>query len=361
MAAVQRASVAAPRSDPDGFMLKDEIVAYVEAYAARFSPPVREGVSVQRVSASPAGRGFVIETSQGNFSADQLVMANGPYHRSKIPPLAAAIDPDILQLDATRYRNAAALPEGAVMVVGSGQSGCQIAEDLHLAGRRVHLCVGSAPRVARRYHGKDVVAWLEDIGHYDLAIDDHPDGLGVRNKRNHYVTGRDGGRDIDLRKFALEGMQLHGHLNQITRDGFEFGVDLEQNLDRADASSERIKRVVDDYIARAGLTAPTEPEYKPVWQPQRAQLTLSHRDAGLGSVIWCGGFALDYSFIELPAFDLKGYPKHHRGVVNDVPGLYFLGLPWLHTWGSGRFSGVGRDANHLAEKIHAHTREHAQL
>jgi putative flavoprotein involved in K+ transport len=121
-------------------------------------------------------------------------------------------------------------------------------------------------------------------------------------------------------------MQLHGHLNQITRDGFEFGVDLEQNLDRADASSERIKRVVDDYIARAGLTAPTEPEYKPVWQPQRAQLTLSHRDAGLGSVIWCGGFALDYSFIELPAFDLKGYPKHHRGVVNDVPGAVLSGL-----------------------------------
>jgi putative flavoprotein involved in K+ transport len=341
-------------SDPDGFMLKDAIVDYVEAYAARIAAPLREGVEVQRVTRGQ--RGFLLETSAGKFSADQVVMASGGYHRAKVPPLAAALDSDILQIDPTSYRSPAALPDGAVLVVGTGQSGCQIAEDLHLAGREVHLCVGSAPRVARRYRGKDVVAWLEQLGHYDLPIDKHPDGVAVRKKRNHYVTGRDGGRDIDLRKFALEGMHLHGRLNDITRSGFEFADDLEQNLDRADASSERIKRTIDDFIARENISAPQEAAYTPVWRPERHVSHLAQRDAGLGSVIWCGGFALDYSFIELPAFDATGYPDHRRGVVESVPGLYFLGLPWQYTWGSGRFCGVGRDAMHLAEQVGEHLR-----
>jgi putative flavoprotein involved in K+ transport len=330
-------------------MLKDEIVDYVKAYADRFAAPVREGVDVQRVTRGR--RGFVLETSMGKFSADQVVMASGGYHRAKVPPLAAALDSDILQLDPTSYRSPESLPDGAVLVVGTGQSGCQIAEDLHLAGREVHLCVGSAPRVARRYRGQDVVAWLEQLGHYDLPIDKHPDGVAVRKKRNHYVTGRDGGRDIDLRKFALEGMHLHGRLNDITRSGLEFGDDLEQNLDRADASSERIKRTIDDFIARENISAPEEAAYTPVWRPERGVSQLAHRAAGLGSVIWCGGFALDYGFIELPAFDAAGYPEHRRGVVQSVPGLYFLGLPWQYTWGSGRFCGVGRDAMHLAEQV----------
>jgi putative flavoprotein involved in K+ transport len=339
-------------SDPDGFMVKDQIVEYVESYAARFSPPVHEGVDVQRITRSEQG-GFLLETSVGNFLADQVVMASGGYHRTKVPPLAAALDPDILQIDPVTYKNPAALPDGAVLVVGTGQSGCQIAEDLHLAGREVHLCVGGAPRVARRYRGKDVVAWLDQLGHYDMPIDKHPDGLGVRRKKNHYVTGRDGGRDIDLRKFALEGMHLHGRLNDITRSGLEFGDDLEGSLDRADASSERIKRTIDAFIASNDISAPEEPAYTPPWKPGAPVRELSNSDAGLGTVIWCGGFALDYGFIELPAFDAAGYPDHRRGVIDAVPGLYFLGLPWQYTWGSGRFCGVGRDAIHLAEQVTA--------
>lgn len=337
--------------DPDGFMLKDEIVSYVEAYAASFDPPIQERVSVQRVSASGVAAGFLLETSSGDFSADQLVMASGPYHRPKIPQLSAAFDPDILQIDATRYRNPGALPDGAVMVVGTGQSGCQIAGDLHLAGREVHVCVGSAPRVARRYRGRDVVAWLERIGHYDIPIDEHPRGVAVRKKRNHYVTGRDGGHDIDLRAFAREGMHLHGRLNDVTREGCEFGDDLAMNLDRADASSQRIKQRIDAYIEREKISAPAEAPYEPVWSPEHTRLKVSHRELKLGSVIWCGGFALDYSCVDLPAFDDTGYPQHRRGVSTRVPGLYFLGLPWLHTWGSGRFCGVGRDAENLAGVI----------
>jgi putative flavoprotein involved in K+ transport len=237
------------------------------------------------------------------------------------------------------------------MVVGSGQSGCQIAEDLHLSGREVHLCVGSAPRVARRYRGKDVVGWLDDMGHYSLGIDDHPDGRAVRKKHNHYVTGRDGGRDIDLRKFAKEGMHLHGRLLDITREGFEFGADLAPNLDKADATDARIKANIDAFIAREGIEAPTESAYLPVWQPPSDLPTrLSHAQARLGTVVWCVGFTLDFATIELPAFEDDGYPQHDRG-ISSYPGLYFLGLPWLYTWGSGRFCGVGRDAQHLASDI----------
>jgi putative flavoprotein involved in K+ transport len=256
----------------------------------------------------------------------------------------------VLQLNAASYKNAASLPEGAVMVVGSGQSGCQIAEDLHLAGREVHLCVGSAPRVARRYRGHDVVYWLEQLGHYDLPIDRHPDGVAVRKKPNHYVTGRDGGRDIDLRKFASQGMQLHGRLLNIDAQSFEFGDDLEKNLDRADATDDRIKNMIDEYIGRSGTDAPNEARYVPVWKPNGQAARVSKRGAAINTVIWTMGFSTDYSFVEAPIFDKTGYPEHARGVTPEL-GLYFLGLPWLYTWGSGRFCGVGNDAEHLATRI----------
>lgn len=336
-------------ADPDGFMVKDEIVKYLDDYVAAFSPPVHEGVEVRRVKAGTRSR-FVVETSEGTYLADQVVIAAGGYHKPKLPPLAAALDPDVVQLNAATYKNAKSLPDGEVMVVGSGQSGCQIAEDLHLDGRKVHLCVGSAPRVARRYRGHDVVYWLERLGHYDMPIDRHPDGAGVRRKPNHYVTGRDGGRDIDLRKFAREGMQLHGRLLNIDDQAFEFGDDLERNLDRADATDDRIKNTIDDYIARAGIDAPKEARYTPVWNPEKHLARLSKRDARISTVVWTMGFSLDYRFIELPVFDANGYPDHSRGVTRE-PGLYFLGLPWLYTWGSGRFCGVGNDAEHLASWV----------
>ena len=338
-------------NDPDGFMLKDEIVRYLEDYIAKFSPPVREGVAVTRIGAGRRSA-FEVETSEGVYLADHVVIAAGGYHRPKIPPLAAALGGDVVQLHAANYRNPQSLPDGDVMVVGSGQSGCQIAEDLHLTGRRVHLCVGSAPRVARRYRGKDVVYWLDRLGHYDMPIDKHPDGNAVRRKPNHYVTGRDGGRDIDLRKFAAEGMQLYGRLLNIDAHGFELGDDLERNLDKADATSERIKSTIDQYLENAGIAAPTEARYQPVWRPSSPRARLAHADAKLSAVIWCMGFATDYRFIELPAFEPNGYPTHTRGVT-PVSGLYFLGLPWQYTWGSGRFCGVGQDAEYLAQHIAA--------
>ncbi len=338
--------------DPYGFMLKDEIVRYIEDYAASFGPPLHEGVDVTKVALGPDGRGFHVKTSAGDITAEQVVIAVGGYHVATLPRMSERVPAGVVQLHSSAYKNAHALPEGDVLVVGTGQSGAQIAEDLHLAGRRVHLCVGSAPRTARRYRGKDVVEWLDKLGYYDLSVDDHPLKEGVRAKANHYVTGRDGGRDIDLRKFALEGMRLYGRLENVIGTTLSFGGDLTTNLDRADEVSESIKTTIDKFIESQGIDAPDEPRYVPVWQPTDEVRDLDMERAGITSVIWCMGFHSDFRWIDVPVFDGKGYPWHRRGVTN-VAGLYFLGLPWLYTWGSGRFSGVARDAAHIAEKIEA--------
>jgi putative flavoprotein involved in K+ transport len=258
----------------------------------------------------------------------------------------------VTQLHSSSYRNAEALPDGAVLVVGSGQSGAQIAEDLHLSGRPTHLCVGSAPRVARFHRGRDVVAWLHDMGHYDMPIDEHPEGLAARREANHYVTGRDGGRDIDLRRFAAEGMTLHGRLIDARGPRVRLGDGLRASLDAADAVRARINAAIDRHIAARGIDAPpVPPEYVAPWAPADPPVTELDLEAeGIRSVIWATGFRYDWSVVKLPAFDGTGYPTHERGVTS-VDGLYVIGLPWLYTWGSGRFAGVGRDAGHIAAQI----------
>ncbi|EIC86123.1 MSMEG_0569 family flavin-dependent oxidoreductase [Serratia sp. M24T3] len=342
--------------DPEGFMVKSQIVDYLESYAAHFSPPIREGVNVIGISrsnpSSQNGR-FCVTTSEGEFTAEQVVVAVGNYHRERFPAISSQLPARITQLHSAQYRNAESLPEGEVLVVGSAQSGAQIAEDLHLAGRKVHLCVGNAPRVARFYRGRDVVAWLDDMGHYQLNVDNHPLGEDARQKTNHYVTGRDGGRDIDLRAFARQGMQLHGRMQSYQAeengDGWLVMDDgLTKYLDAADATSEKIKDSIDAWIAEQGISAPIEARYVPVWQPSESdnRLDLSK----ISAIVWAVGFHTDFSWIDVPAFNHRGYPIHRRGVC-DIAGLYFLGLPWLWTWGSGRFEGVGQDAIYLGEQM----------
>jgi putative flavoprotein involved in K+ transport len=337
--------------DPHGFMVKTQIVEYIESYVRSFSPPVMEGTSVKRLTRTAHGR-FEISTTYRDFTADQVVVATGGYQIATIPRIAERFPPSVKQIHSSAYTNPDALPPGAVLVVGSGQSGCQIAEDLHLAGRKVHLCVGSAPRTARRYRGRDVVDWLDDLGYYDMPVHEHPLKERVRAKANHYVTGRDGGRDIDLRKFAKEGMQLHGRLREIQDGKITFDDDLSQNLDKADTVADSIKNTIDKFIAEKGIEAPTEERYVPVWKPENTPLELDWAAAGITSIIWSAGFRTDYSWLEVPLFDGKGYPVHQRGVTT-IPGIYFIGLPWQYTWGSGRFSGVARDAQYLAECIEA--------
>lgn len=344
-------------ADPHGFMRKDEILAYLQGFRESFDPPIEEGVTVRRVVADPGG-GYAVATSEGVVHAGQVVVASGGYQRPIIPRLAERLPDSIVQIHSEQYRRPDALPDGAVLVVGSGQSGAQIAEDLHLAGRHVHLAVGDAPRCARFYRGRDVVDWLADLKYYDMPVEQHPLREGVRDNTNHYVTGRDGGRDIDLRRFALEGMSLYGRLEALEQGHLRFSATLAAALDRADATYNGINASIDRYIEQCRQDAarplpadlPPPSVYTPVWSPDVEPTELDLVAAGIGSVVWCIGFEPDFRWLHAPVFDGRGQPVHHRGVTGQR-GLYFLGLPWLHTWGSGRFSGVARDAEHLAARI----------
>ena len=188
------------------------------------------------------------------------------------------------------------------------------------------------------------------MGYYALPVHEHPSGDAVRAKANHYVTGRDGGRDIDLRRFALEGMQLYGRLRDVRGDTLTFRPDLAANLDQADATSERIKDTVDRHIASHGIAAPTEARYEPLWRPPAEREELDRVAADIRAVVWCTGYRPNYTWVDLPIFNGRGYPSHVRGVT-AMAGVYFLGLPWQYTWGSGRFSGVAADAEFLADQI----------
>ncbi|MEJ2853230.1 MULTISPECIES: MSMEG_0569 family flavin-dependent oxidoreductase [unclassified Saccharothrix] len=332
--------------DPDGFMGRDEVVAYLRDYVRSFGPPLHEGVAVTRLRRTD--KGFHLTTTSGVLTADQVVLATGPYQVPRVPRLAERLPEAVVQVHSSAYRNPEQLPDGLVLVVGSGQSGAQIAEDLHLAGRRVHLAVGTAPRVARSYRGRDVVAWLDEMGYYRRGIEQFDDADAVRFRVNHYVTGRDGGRDIDLRAFARDGMRLHGRLIGVSGGVLRFADDLKANLDHADAVSEGIKDSIDAHIARHGIDAPQETRYTPVWVPPDEAGEVEA--ATLSAVVWATGFGTDHRWVEVPVFDGRGYPTHVRGATS-CPGLYFLGLPWQHTWGSGRFCGVADDAEHLAHLI----------
>ncbi len=347
-----------PGSEPDGFMLRDEIVAYVENYARHIDAPLKEATGVTLLTRTDSG--FQLETGDGVYTADAVVLAVGGYHQPNIPRLAERLPAGIHQLHSSTYRNSRQLPPGEVLVVGSGQSGCQIAEDLHLDGRKTHLVVGSAPRCPRGYRGKDAVDWLADLGQYDLPVDQHPLREKVRRKANHYLTGRDGGHDIDLRKLAQEGMRLYGRLTEYADGSLRFADDLEKNLDAADASYNNICATIDKYIEAHDISAPDGHRYTATWRPEQPVTALDPVAAGITSIIWSTGFRSDWSWVDLPIFDGAGYPAHTRGVT-AMPGVYVLGLPWLYTWGSGRFVGVGRDAGFLAERITEHLAATPQL
>lgn len=339
--------------DPDGFMTRDEVVAWLDDYVRSFDPPVRTHTRVVEARERDGG-GFVLdlETPDGpdTLEADDVVVATGGYHRPIEPSFARAIDPSVTQLHSQQYRNADQLPDGAVLVVGTGQSGAQIAEDLHLEGRQVHLALGDAPRVARFHRGRDCMTWLADMGLYDTAVAQYPGGLAAREKTNHYVTGRDGGRDIDLRAFALDGMRLYGKLTDAQGTDLTFAPTLTRSLDSADAVYTSIRRDIDRFIEREGIEAPPEPDYVPPWAPDVDPTSLDLAAEGITSVVWAIGYRPDYRWLRVGVFDGTGRPTHTRGVT-AVPGLFFVGLPWMHTWGSGRFLGVAADAEHVARCI----------
>lgn len=249
------------------------------------------------------------------------------------------------------YRRPEQLPEGGVLIVGTGQSGVQVMEDFVRAGRPVSLAVGPAPRSPRKYRGRDATDWLFDAGHYDITIDTHPDPVKALTQTNHYMSGRDGGKEIDLRRFHVEnGIELYGSLADMNGTEVRFLPDLATNLDDADRSYLGIRSQIDAYIDREGIDAPAEPPFVKVWEPEAERTTLDLKEAGITSVLWAIGFRPDYSWIEADVFDQRGKPLFNRGVTAH-PGLHFIGLGWLNTWGSGRFLGIEEDSRHLAEQI----------
>ncbi|WP_137128665.1 MSMEG_0569 family flavin-dependent oxidoreductase [Rhizobium sp. FY34] len=330
-------------ADPHGFMVKSEILDYVARFVEKVAAPILEHTEV--TSVERFGQGFRVESAAGTVTADAVIIATSLYSEPAIPRAAERLPETITQMHTADYRNPGQLPEGAVMVVGSGQSGCQIAEDLHLAGRKVHMVTGNAPRCARFYRGRDVVDWLADIGQYDITIEQ--DGMAKKkHDTNHYLTGRDGGRDIDLRKFALEGMALYGRMEAVRNGHMVFSPNLKAHLDEADRVYNGINALIDRHIAEKQIAAPEGSVYQPLWEPQVEITELDLVAEGITSVIWATGFRPGWSFVGLPIFDGTGYPVQRRGVTG-IPGVYVLGLPWLWTWGSGRFLSVGKDAEHV--------------
>lgn len=335
--------------DPDGFMLKDEIVEYLDGFAESFDPPIFENIEVKKVSKTEDG--YDVLTSGGAWQCEQVVIATGGYDAPIVPPYAKNLDPSIMQMHSKDYRRPNQIPEGASLIVGTGQSGVQIMEDLVRDGRKVHLAVGPAPRSPRKYRGRDATDWLYDMGHYDITIAEHPDPHKALSQTNHYMSGRDGGKEIDLRRFVVESdISLYGSLSDMSASKLSFLPDLRKNLDDADNSYLGIRNVIDEYISRENISAPEEAPFEKLWQPDAETTEVDAEELGITSVIWSIGFRPNYDWIDVDVFDQHGRPVYNRGIC-DVPGFYFVGLGWLNKWGSGRFLSIDEDGRYLAEHI----------
>ena len=337
--------------DPDGYATHHEIHRFLTDYASQISAPVRGGVAVSRLGVDPEGNGYSLHTSGGPVTGRNVVIATGPFQRSNIPEMAAQFPPSIQQTNASSYRNPDALPPGAVLVVGSGASGCQIAEELNNSGRRVFLSVSRHRRVPRRYRGRDMIWWFEKLGRYEVQIDSFP---GRNYPPSTVVTGVDGGYDVNLRQSARNGVQLLGRLTGM-RDGVALlGDDLNAVLDQADQAFADFGIAADTLALRPDIAVqvqPAEPATAAGPYERVAMLpALDLEQAGIGSVIWATGHRFDYDWVDLPILDGAGAPVQTRGVT-ACPGIFFLGLHWMHTFKSGQFSFVDEDAAHIADHL----------
>jgi putative flavoprotein involved in K+ transport len=340
--------------DTDGFMDKESVVRFFEDYAASFDAPVRTGVTV--TSVSPDGPYWAVQTDQGDYRAHNVVVATGHMDLPKIPAAASEVPPSVMQLHSSLYRNPDQLPQGGVLVVGAGPSGQQIARELAAAGRRVVIAAGRHRTLPRRYRGHDVYWWMERLGMLQRTVDSLPDpGEAARTRSSVLTAGAD---DLDLRVLAAEGVVPTGRFVGIHGSVVEFAGDLACTITEADDNRERLKDLVDDYVERTAMDAPTEartPPAIPTWAECAPRfLDLNH--VGIGTVVWATGYGRSYGWVEADVFDAEGEPIHRRGVT-DAPGLYFLGLRWLYRRNSGFIDGVGADAAFLAG--HLSTRQAA--
>lgn len=336
--------------DPDSFAGKEAIADYFVAYARQINAPIREGVEVRVLTRNAEGSGFVAETSQGRIEAANVVVATGPFQRPILPDVVPQAT-GIVQMHSTAYRNPGQLPKGAVLVVGAGSSGSQIADELLRAGKRVYLSIGPHDRPPRRYRGKDFVWWLGALGYWDAK---------TRTPGMEHVTiavsGANGGDVVDFRRFAARGMTLLGRAGHFSDGVLHFAPDLAQNIANGDATYLTVLKEADAYALCNQLDLPPDPDAHRIGPDpdclRSPILALSLAGADITAIIWATGFELDYGWLKVDAFDEKGRPAHQRGVT-DVPGLYFLGLAWLSRRASPFIWGVWHDADHLAQHIAA--------
>ncbi len=341
--------------EPDGFASAAEILDYLTAYAAFVAPPIRYGCAVTRLRRSKQGAGLVAETPSGDIEAQNVVIATGPYQRPVVPRLSGGAAADLFQVHASAYREPAQLPPGAVLVVGSGASGAQIAEELALAGRTVYLSVGRHRRMPRRYRGRDLYWWLIEMG-----LDRMPLERRGPDATLPLITGAYGGHTVDFRDFAARGVILLGRLRGLRGRSVSLAPDLNESLAFGDAAYAAFLDTVDAHVARNALDFPADPAARlalpnpPCAVEPVAELDL--RAAGVRAVVWATGYVYDFGWIDLPVLNAGGVPVHVRG-ASAVPGLYFLGLPWLSRMNSSFLSGVGEDAARLAALITLHTEQ----
>lgn len=344
-------------ADPDGFMPRDELIGRVAAYAERIGAPVVLEAGVERLRRASAGAGFDLETTQGSVRAGEVVIATGGFHRPNIPGIAEGLPSRVLSLHSSAYRREADLPPGAVLVVGTGQTGCQLAEELRDAGRAVFLSGGAAGRVPRTYRGRDIFAWLADLGRHGERL-----GTPLPNVRtlpdprrrlaaNPQLSGHKGGHDIDLRQMALDGTTLLGRLTAIDGERVTFAPDLHANLAFADAFfDERFRTLCDGYNEAAGLDCPpAEPQNVATFEPPVIE-ALDLGRSGIGTVLWTSGYRQSLDWIEPSITDEMGFARQDRGVA-ELPGLFFIGSLWQWDQTSATLFGVGRDAEILAGRM----------
>jgi putative flavoprotein involved in K+ transport len=337
------------REDPDGFMARDDVLAYLERYAAAVQAPVREGVEVTSLRLGSRGR-FVMDTSAGQVTARRVVLTTGAYQRPCRPTAAAMLPVGLLQIDVDGYRNAAELPVGPVLVVGSGVSGCQIAEELREAGRDVFLACGRAPWAPRRIGGRDAVWWAVETGFFDASLSSLPNA-GARLVSNVLVTGAGGGRDLHYRTLRRMGVTLLGRFVGAEGRRARFAADLGESVAWGDERNAQLMALIRRVAAERGVPRPEVSEPEPFSAEAPTELDLR----GFGAVVFAAGFRPDYeSWGDLPgAFDELGFPIHHEGASTVVPGLYFAGVHFLRKRKSALLIGVGEDAAIVARQIAA--------
>ncbi|MET0500061.1 MAG: NAD(P)-binding domain-containing protein [Candidatus Binatia bacterium] len=341
-------------ADPEAFAPGREVVRFIQDYATFIKAPTRCGAEVTSVEQAPDSGRYVLTTSNSTIEAANVVIATGPYQRAVIPTMSSDVPKNIFQVHSSGYRNPNHLPPGAVVVVGSGASGCQIADDLHQSGRQVYLSVGRHSRTPRRYRGKDFAYWGAALKRPEQIVDTVP--VHIRNGAEVLLTGANGGYDVDLRSMAARGIVLLGHSQGIRDGDLMLADDLEQQLAKGDESFENFKKAVDDYITKNGLEAP-EAQQLERSSNIRTEVSgpvshLNFKDAGVSAMVWASGFRCEFNWVKLPICDNGGEPVHRRGVT-QFPGVYFLGLRWLYKRKSAFLlrAGPAEDAGYLAEQI----------